>query len=239
MAIEVPGVKERTVTFGMLVRGVLWQACVAGWIGTYCGGASAADAVPQPREPARDLGAEANRLLRETALALQSRSIEPSERPAFVALLNTAEALKSADRPAPSERERLRALARVRLRQAAEVLAKQATRTPAETKRPATVREPADVTLAQQMPGQGAVAGLGFLAGAAGGANTGGNAAELESAQQLMDVITSSIQPESWEDIGGKGVIRYWTLGHALVITATSDVHNGIGDLVGQLRRAP
>ncbi|MBA4017657.1 MAG: hypothetical protein C0483_10835 [Pirellula sp.] len=186
---------------------------------------------PQP-----DLAAAANRLLRETAAALQNRTIEPAEEPAFLALLNTAEQLKSATRPAPSERERLRALARVRLRQAAEVLAKQAARKPVAGKNPATIQTPVSTTLAQQLPGLGAGNGALGFGNAAGGATPGGNAAERESAKELMDVITGSIQPESWEDFGGKGVIRYFALGHALVITATSDVHNNVGDLIEQLR---
>ena len=191
----------------------------------------AAKSVPQP-----DLAAEATRLLRETAAALQNRTIEPAEERSFLALLATAEQLKSATAPAPSERDRLRALARVRLRQAAEVLAKQAARKPAQGKNPATIQTPASTTLAQQLPGLGAGNGALGFGNVAGGAAPGGNAAERESAQQLMDVITGSIQPESWEDYGGNGVIRYFALGHALVITATSDVHNNVGDLIRQLR---
>lgn len=185
----------------------------------------------QKPAPQPDLAAEATRLLRETAAALQNRTIEPAEERSFLALIATAEQLKSAQFKAgqglaPSERDRLRALARVRLRQAAEVLAKQAARKPAPGKGPATIQTPPSTTLAQQLPGLGAGNGaLGF-----------GNAAERESAQQLMDVITGSIQPESWEDYGGTGVIRYFALGHALVITATSDVHNNVGDLIEQLR---
>ena len=192
--------------------------------------APAAKASPQP-----DLAAEATRLLRETAAALQNRTIEPAEERSFLALLATADQLKTATAPAPSERDRLRALARVRLRQAAEVLAKQAARQPAAGKGPATIQTPASTTLAQQLPGLGAGGGAMGFGNAAGGAASG-NATERESARELMDVITGSIQPESWEDVGGKGVIRYFALGHALVITATSDVHNNVGDLIQQLR---
>lgn len=216
----------------------LWMLLVAGTGHGAEPAASSESTASQKSTAIVDLAAEANRLLRETAVALQSRSIEPAEEAAFVGLLNVAEALKTAERPAPSDRQRLRALARVRLRQAAEVLAKQQPRNDANLKRPATVAEPADTTLAQQGPAQAAV-GLGFLAGSSSSTTTSGNAADLEGAQNLMDVITRSIQPESWEDAGGKGVIRYWAIGHALVITATSDVHNGVGDLIGQLRRAP
>lgn len=192
-------------------------------------------------DPQRDLAAQATRLLRETAAALQDRTIQPSEEQAFVALLNTAEQLKAAGSPSQSERARLRALARVRLRQASEVLAKQTARKPVPgkdslPKNAATIRTPASTTLAQQLPGLGAGGGALGFGNVAGGATSGGNAAERESAQQLMDVITGSIQPESWEDHGGTGVIRYFALGHALVITATSDVHNGVGDLIEQLR---
>jgi len=216
----------------------LWMLLIAANGSAVEPAASAQPTASQKSTFAVDLAAEANRLLRETAVALQSRSIEPAEEAAFVGLLNVAEALKTAERPAPSDRERLRALARVRLRQAADVLAKQKPRNDANLKRPATVAEPADTTLAQQGPAQ-AAGGLGFLAGSSSTTTTSGNAADVEGAQNLMDVITRSIQPESWEDAGGKGVIRYWAGGHALVITATSDVHNGVGDLIGQLRRAP
>ena len=193
--------------------------------------APAAKASPQP-----DLAVEATRLLRETAAALQNRNIEPAEERSFLVLIVTAEQLKTATAPAPSERDRLRALARVRLRQAAEVLAKQAARKPAPGKGLATIRTPASTALAQQLPGLGAGGGAMGFGNAAGGAAASGNAAERESARELMDVITGSIQPESWEDVGGKGVIRYFALGHALVITATSDVHNNVGNLIQQLR---
>lgn len=204
--------------------------------------APAARETQTPAPPQPDLATQAMRLLRETAAALQNRAIEPAEEQAFLDLLNTAEQLKQATRPAPSERDRLRALARVRLRQASEVLAKQAARKPAAgpvvapDRGPATIRTPASTTLAQQLPGLGAGGGAMGFGNVAGGATSGGNAAARESAQQLMDVITGSIQPESWEDHGGTGVIRYFALGHALVITATSDVHNGVGNLIEQLR---
>ncbi|MBL9080191.1 MAG: hypothetical protein JNK76_00200 [Planctomycetales bacterium] len=231
------------------MRALSWGVGLWMMLSAASGSAAEPTASPQPTASQKstvtvDLAAEANRLLRETAVALQSRSIEPSEEAAFVGLLNVAEALKTADKPAPSDRERLRALARVRLRQAAEVLAKQKPRSASDSKldaklkRPATVAEPADTTLAQQGPAQ-AAAGLGFLAGSSSTTTASGNAADVEGAQNLMDVITRSIQPETWEEAGGKGVIRYWAVGHALVITATSDVHNGVGDLIGQLRRAP
>jgi hypothetical protein len=184
--------------------------------------------------------------LQQTAAALQSQSIEPAEESAFRGLLAASEELKADKTLAPSERERLRALARVRLRHAADVLAKQTARAariakdeaakkPASDK-PATVETPQPTTLAQQFQLGGGGQG-GFLAGAGGGNTPGGNrAAELESAKQLMDVITSTIQPESWEEVGGKGVIRYWTLGSALIIRNTSDVHGAVGDVIRQLR---
>jgi len=228
------------------------RSLVPAWAGLFVAGviqaAEPPAATPSPAPPPMvDPAAAVNGLLRETALALESKSIEPAEQPKFIDLLNAAEQLRGDKKLAPSERDRLRALARVRLRQAAEVLKKQtaqeanvAAKQPAAA--PAALQIPAETTLAQQLQFQlpGGVGGQGFIAGAnpqaAGPGAATGAAAELESAKQLMDVITSHIQPESWEDAGGRGVIRYWTLGHALVIRATSDVHDGTADLIEQLR---
>jgi hypothetical protein len=51
-----------------------------------------------------------------------------------------------------------------------------------------------------------------------------------------MEIITSSIKPESWEANGGTGVIRYFSIGHALVVRATADAQGGVAGLIGQLR---
>ena len=200
------------------------------------------------------LDVEVTALLRRTALALENRAIEPEEQAGFRALITAGDLLREDKTLAPSERERLRALCRVRLAQAEEVLKRQ-TAKEAKTddgKRKVVARTavlqrtkidaaPANQTLAQQLPG-GLGGGVGFGAGAGvGGQNQGANgigpAANRASAEELMEIITSSIKPESWEDNGGKGVIRYFQLGHGMVIRATADVHGDLGNLVGQLRK--
>jgi hypothetical protein len=42
-------------------------------------------------------------------------------------------------------------------------------------------------------------------------------------------LIEDTIAPESWEIRGGRGVIRYWSNGQALVIRQTGEVHEQIG----------
>lgn len=175
-------------------------------------------------------------LLQQTAKALESRTIEPEEEPAFRELVAAAEALKAADKPSNEERTRLRGLARVRLQQAADVLRRQEARVAAAAKKgakpqsPATIDGPQSSVLAQQgLPG-------GLFGGQQGQQPAAGTAGA--EAEKLIDLITGVISPESWEQNGGTGVIRYWALGHALVIRATAEEHDQVGDLAGQLRQA-
>jgi len=207
--------------------------------------------VPSTKEAATKeslkLDVEVVALLRRTALALENRSIEPEEQAGFQALITAGDLLREDKTLAPSERERLRALCRARLGQAQEVLKRQtaketaAKEAPGKRKiaaknavisKPATVDAPANHFLAQQLPG-----GLGF-GGAGNNAGAAGPNSTKASAEELMEIITSSIKPESWEENGGTtGVIRYFSLGHALVIRNTADVHNDLGGLIGQLRK--
>lgn len=217
---------------------------------------SSTPAATTPETKPVRLDAEVTALLRRTAQSLEDRKIEPEEQAGFHALITAGDLLREDKTLAPSERERLRALCRVRLAQAEEVLKRQTAKSQADAKsddgrrklaaknailrRPATVDAPANHTLAQQLPG-------GFGGAAAGGQNPNGNnglgnngigpAANRASAEALMEIITSTIKPESWEENGGKGVIRYFQLGHGMVIRATADVHGELGDLVGQLRK--
>lgn len=55
--------------------------------------------------------------------------------------------------------------------------------------------------------------------------------------QQLIDMITSTIAPDSWESVGGNGAIRYYPVGMALVVTQAEDVHEQVADLLSALRR--
>ncbi len=65
----------------------------------------------------------------------------------------------------------------------------------------------------------------------------GGGAMTAARAQQLIDVITTTIAPESWEDNGGRGRIRFYSPLNVLVIRASGDVHGEIGGALDQLRK--
>ena len=75
------------------------------------------------------------------------------------------------------------------------------------------------------MPG-GQMAGPGGLGG--------GVVADFDP---LIDLITTTIAPESWTDVGGPGAIREFASNLSLVVSQTQDVHEQIADLLEQLRR--
>lgn len=66
--------------------------------------------------------------------------------------------------------------------------------------------------------------------GAAGGGNRAGEAA------QLIALIETVIRPDFWESRGGPGTIVYFAARRVLVVSATSDVHQRLKDLLMALR---
>jgi general secretion pathway protein D len=52
-----------------------------------------------------------------------------------------------------------------------------------------------------------------------------------------MELITSTIQPTSWDEVGGPGSIAEFATNLSLVISQTQEVHEQIVDLLEQLRR--
>lgn len=85
--------------------------------------------------------------------------------------------------------------------------------------------------------GGGGGGGLGGGLGSAGfgpGGMGGGANADFDS---LIDLITSTVAPQSWEDVGGSGAIESFPTNLSLVISQTEDVHQQIADLLDQLRR--
>lgn len=54
------------------------------------------------------------------------------------------------------------------------------------------------------------------------------------SIDQLIEAITATIEPESWDDVGGPGSIA--TLGNALLISAEEHVHEQIDKLLNSFR---
>ena len=55
--------------------------------------------------------------------------------------------------------------------------------------------------------------------------------------EQLIKLITNTIEPRSWSDLGGSGTIDYHPLTMGLVINQTPDIQEQILDLLNSLRR--
>ena len=62
----------------------------------------------------------------------------------------------------------------------------------------------------------------------------GGAQADFDS---LIDLITSTIDPTTWESVGGTGSIAKFETNLSLVVSQTQEVHEKIVDLLEQLRR--
>lgn len=57
------------------------------------------------------------------------------------------------------------------------------------------------------------------------------------AAQSLIDLIISTIAPDSWKQDGGRGSISYYPRNPALIIRQTGEVHGDTADLLRALRR--
>lgn len=68
------------------------------------------------------------------------------------------------------------------------------------------------------------------------GADSMGGAA-LADFDTLINLITSTIKPDTWDEVGGPGAIEPFPTNLSLVISQTQDVHEQIADLLEQLRR--
>ncbi|MGE5191194.1 MAG: hypothetical protein ACM3U2_01750, partial [Deltaproteobacteria bacterium] len=66
------------------------------------------------------------------------------------------------------------------------------------------------------------------------GLHGGGVLADFNS---LINLITTTIQPDSWEELSGPGSVMPYRTTLSLVIRQTQAVHDEIADLLGQLRR--
>ncbi len=62
----------------------------------------------------------------------------------------------------------------------------------------------------------------------------GGTMADFDT---LIELITTTVAPETWEDVGGAGSIAPFPTNLSLVISQTQEVHDQIVDLLEQLRR--
>lgn len=61
--------------------------------------------------------------------------------------------------------------------------------------------------------------------------------AALADFQSLIDLIQTTVAPDTWQDVGGQGSISPFPTNLSLVISQTQEVHEQISDLLEQLRR--
>ena len=62
----------------------------------------------------------------------------------------------------------------------------------------------------------------------------GGSQADFDP---LIDLITATIAPQTWDTVGGPGSIQPFETNLTLVVSQTQEVHEQIADLLQQLRR--
>ncbi len=70
---------------------------------------------------------------------------------------------------------------------------------------------------------------------AGGPGNMGG--AAMADFDSLIDLVTSTIQPTTWDEVGGPGSIAPFETNLSLVVSQTQEVHEELADLLDQLRR--
>ncbi len=71
---------------------------------------------------------------------------------------------------------------------------------------------------------------LGYAPGSMGGAT-------MADFDTLIELITSTIAPQTWDTVGGPGAIDGFPTNLSLVVSQTQEVHEEIADLLDQLRR--
>ena len=208
-------------------------------------GVSPTAASPQPDLPAVETvsgpaqtGAELRQAVQETLRRWARASDKEAAAAAreYLALFND---LSADDKLPRAERDQLKQKLRSRLTNLVPQINKRAAidRRLAQNERPASVGS-ALVTqpVLAQFGGVGGGMGVGGAGGMMGG--WGAQRQPVDDGQQLVDLIQRTIAPTTWSVNGGPGAIYYWQPGRALVISATDGVHEQLGDVLGQLRRA-
>ncbi len=71
-------------------------------------------------------------------------------------------------------------------------------------------------------------------AGAGPGGLGGGTQADFDS---LISLITTTVAPQTWEEVGGPGSVAPFETNLSLVVSQTQEVHEQIADLLEQFRR--
>lgn len=185
----------------------------------------------------RALSDEASACLRRWAGASPSQA-----RQAATDYLRVHDLLSADQSLARSDREVLLHKIRGRLKALLPEVSKQLAARGAERAEPSplTVQLTRPTVLGQMaMPGGRGGMGWGMGGGQPWGAGVGqGGPAQADAGNDLADLIQKTIAPSTWNVNGGPGAIYYWSPGRSLVISASQDVHDQLGNLLDQLRRA-
>ncbi|MBQ6108570.1 MAG: hypothetical protein IJK97_10210, partial [Thermoguttaceae bacterium] len=109
------------------------------------------------------------------------------------------------------------------------------------------VNAPADAAMAPGGMGQVSVPmGGGTPSAVVGGGASGGfgspaagnaGGASQEDFDKLIELIKTTVSPETWDDGGGTGTISSFNVNLSLVVSQTQEVHEQISNLLEQLRR--
>ncbi|MDP6446072.1 MAG: hypothetical protein QGG36_07820 [Pirellulaceae bacterium] len=120
---------------------------------------------------------------------------------------------------------------------------------PRQTKRqPNAPMDPALVLLTQELTSSlteqlelvnGSLGGPGqvFAEAQRGAQGARGGIGKADYGPDLIELIKSTIAPDFWDDAGGPGSIFYYKPVLALVVSATAEVHEQLGGVLGGLRR--
>ena len=185
-------------------------------------------------------GRELLAAVRETLARLARPEDEQLE--AFVEeLLFVRQELQEDDAMAGSQREYYRTKVESRLQQLSIQLKKRIARNKrlAKSKPPARIRGPEEKPEVLEQRVAGAVPPGPQRVGNGGPAGGRGRQQPNDDyGQHLVDLIQKTVAPSTWDVNGGLGTIYYWRPGRALVVRQTGEVHDNMGGVLDQLRRA-
>jgi hypothetical protein len=152
-------------------------------------------------------------------------------------LVDVFKALQQDDQLPERERRQRVGQVRHRLRDVAELLERHTDAPRQPQPKAANRAAPGNAVLGQVLPAVGGQRRGGTAATVRNGQQPGTLPGETDQAQQLIDLIQSTIAPATWDINGGPGTIMYFSPAKVLVIRQTSEVHGRVRDLSGQLRR--
>lgn len=101
---------------------------------------------------------------------------------------------------------------------------------------PALAPQPGMMNQPFAQVGQDMVGGMGGMSGLTDGNPRQGSGPTVDF-DTLVDLISTTIAPDSWGEVGGAGSIRQYETTLSLVVRQTQKVHEEIADLLDQLRR--